>query len=488
MNVLLIGTEAVPFAKVGGMADVIGALPIALRALGIDARVLLPGYGFIAHRTYDLDHLFSFEFAHRQGTSTVRVDTCVYREVPFYFARAWPFFGEESSVYTTWSWDVPRFIFFAQMVMASMWECRQRIAWFPDVLHANDWHTGLLPFLIAENRSQSPWADVATVFSIHNIAYQGEHAGGFLWNAGIPGRHHPALLAQDLTDNILAIAIAYANVISTVSPRYGMEIQHPPAGYNLASLIRSRQHDLYGILNGLDTELWNPATDATLVSPFNAENVDTKRSPNKHHLQEVAHLPVRQGVPIIGMVTRLAQQKGIDIALPALRQLLYDTDVQVVLLGSGDIVMQDQCQQLAQDFPDRAAVFLTFDAALAQHIYAGIDLFLMPSHFEPCGIGQMMAMHYGALPLVRDTGGLADTVENFDNEAGAYGTGFVFQRAESAAVLGTLRWALDVYHNKPQAWKRMQKRAMLKDMSWANSARAYINLYRRAARQREIAT
>jgi starch synthase len=488
MNVLLVGTEAVPFAKVGGMADVLGSLPIALRALSIDARVLLPGYGFMAHHTYDIDHLFTFEFTHRKGTSTVRVDTCVYREVPFYFVQAWPFFGEERSVYTTWEWDVPRFIFFAQMVMATLWELKHRTAWFPDVLHGNDWHTGLLPFLIAENRWQPIWANVATVCSIHNIAYQGEHAGGFLWDAGIPGRHHTALLAQGLTDNMLGIAIAYADMLSTVSPRYAREIQHPHAGYALAGLLRTRRHNLCGILNGLDTETWNPATDATLVSTYNAENMGTKRPPNKRHLQTVAHLPQRHEVPIIGMVSRLTQQKGIDIALPALRQLLHDTDVQVVLLGTGETALEEQCRYLAQDFPDKAAVFLEFDAALAQHIYAGIDLFLMPSHFEPCGIGQMMAMRYGALPLVRDTGGLADTVENFDHQEGAYGTGFVFQLAEPAAVLGTLRWALDTYHTKPQAWKRMQKRAMLQDLSWEKSARAYSTLYRKALGQKGAAS
>lgn len=488
MNVLLVGTEAEPFAKVGGMADVIGSLPIALRRLGIDARILLPGYGFIAPRTYDIDHLFTFEFTHRQGTSTVRVDTCAYKEVPVYFIQAWPFFGEDTSVYTTWSWDVPRFIFFNQMVMATMWELQHRTAWFPDVLHGNDWHTGLLPFLIAENRWQPTWADVATVFSIHNIAYQGEHAGGFLWDAGLPGRRHLELLAQGLTDNMLGIAIAYADLISTVSPQYAMEIQHPHAGYNLASLIRTRLHDLCGILNGLDTEIWNPATDATLVSTYNTENLEAKRPPNKRHLQAVAHLPPQHDIPIIGMVTRLTQQKGIDIALPALRQLLHDSAVQVVLLGTGDTALEDQCRYLAQDFPSKVVVFLDFDAALAQHIYAGIDLFLMPSHFEPCGIGQMIAMRYGALPLVRHTGGLADTVENFDNHQGADGTGFVFQLAEPAAVLGTLRWALDTYHKKPQAWKRMQKRAMLKDMSWEKSARAYVRLYRKAMRQRETAS
>lgn len=480
MNILLASAEAVPFAKVGGMADVVGSLPLALRQLGIDARVILPGYGFIEHDKHNISHLFTFAFTHRMGTSTVQVYTCVHHGVPFFFVQAWPFFGNDGSVYTEWNWDVPRFIFFNQAVMATLWELRQRLGWLPDVLHVNDWHSGLLPFLLAENRWQQAWAQVATVLSIHNIAYQGDHAGRFLWDAGIPERRHTDLAAQHLTDNLLAIAIAYADRISTVSPRYAIEIQYPDAGYELAGLIQTRAPDLRGILNGLDTEMWDPVTDDRLVSNYDAEHVDTQRLPNKRHLQSLAHLPIRDEVPVIGMVTRLTRQKGLDMALPALRQLMLDTDVQVVLLGAGEAELEYQCWQLGREFHWKAAAFLQFDAALAQHIYAGSDLFLMPSHFEPCGMGQMMAMRYGSLPVVRETGGLADTVENFDNHAAEFGTGFVFQWETAEAVLGTLRWAIDTYCRRPQAWKRMQKRAMLKDVSWQKSAQAYANLYRQS--------
>ena len=329
MKILFTSAEAVPFAKVGGLADVVGSLPAALRQLDIDARVILPGYGFINHLEYNITHLFSFNFTHRTGTSTVQVFTCVHQGVPYYFLQAWPYFGEEGTVYSEWNWDVPRYIYFCQLVMAATWELGERIDWFPDLLHTHDWHTSLIPFLIANNRWKQEWSQTATAITIHNIAYQGNNVGGFLWEAGIDARTQPDLVYQDLTDNLLGIGIAHSDVVTTVSPRYATEIQYPYAGYELASLIRTRTDDLYGILNGLDTDLWNPETDEKLIAQYSVEDFETKRILNKRHLQSFARLPLRDDVPIIGMVSRLASQKGFDMALPALRQLLVDTDAQL---------------------------------------------------------------------------------------------------------------------------------------------------------------
>jgi starch synthase len=323
------------------------------------------------------------------------------------------------------------------------------------------------------------------VLTIHNMMHQGDRAGGWLWELGVPGRHHPDLVYQDKTDNLLAIGIAYADLVTTVSPRYATEIQYPYMGYGLDGLIRVRAADLYGILNGIDVERWNPDTDPTLVSNYCAQNFVEKRPPNKRQIQTDAGLAVRDDIPIIGMVSRLDWQKGVDLALPALRRLLVNTDVQFVVLGTGDPDFMQQFWRLAQDFKWRATAFLEFNAAVAQHIYAGCDLFLMPSHFEPCGIGQMLAMHYGALPLVRETGGLADTVENYDNGPADRGTGFVFSWEEPEAVLSTLRWAVDTYRRKPAAWKRMQQRAMEIDFSWDKSARQYVEIYEKARGRRK---
>lgn len=480
MKILLTSSEAVPFAKVGGLADVVGSLPSAFRNLDVDARVIIPGYGHIDHVKYGIRHLFKFGFQHSQGVSEVNLFTCIYNDIPFYFLQIWPYFGQEGTVYTEWNWDMERFVFFNQAVMATIWELYQRLDWLPDVVHVNDWHTSLLPYLIKIQQRQSIWSNIATVISIHNIAYQGNHAGQFLSQANIPPPRQPDLVYQDLTDNLLGIGIAYSDIVSTVSPRYAEEIKYRYAGYELANMIRTRMDDLEGVLNGLDTNLWNPETDPKLVQNYNVDNFETLKPINKRHLQSFSRLPIRPDVPLIGVVSRLASQKGFDIAIPALRQVLANHDVQFVVLGTGEAELEYAFWRLDQEFPDKAAAFLQFDAALAQHIYAGSDIFLMPSHFEPCGMGQMMAMRYGALPLVRDTGGLADTVSNYDNGDAEYGTGFVFSWQTPTAIAGTLSWAIETYYNRKDAWKRMQIRGMSTDFSWDRSAKDYVNLYQRA--------
>lgn len=484
MNVLFVSAEAAPFAKVGGMADVVGSLPAALKKVGVDARVIMPHYGFINDEKFKIVPAFDFEFPRATGVTDVHVFKSVQDGVVFYLVQGWPFFGPESTVYTEWVWDVPRFTFFNQVAMAVAWEIRQRESWFPDVFHVNDWHTGLIPFLLDIIKSDPVWGQVASVLSIHNMAYQGEHIGGWMWQLGIPGRNHPELLWRGLSDNMLAIAIAYSNMVSTVSPRYAVEIQYPYMGYGLDDLVRARSNDLVGILNGLDMDLWNPATDKMIVSNYNADNFIEQRPPNKRQLQLDAGLDAREDVMVIGVVSRLVAQKGFDLALPALRRLLAESDVQFVLLGAGEPELDYQFWRLGKDFPWRAKIYQGYNAAVAQRIYAGCDVFLMPSHFEPCGIGQMIAMRYGALPLVRETGGLADTVQNYDNGAADWGTGFVFNWETPDAVLGTIHWALDTYHRKRDAWQRMQRRSMQMDLSWENSAHKYVDLYHNALNKR----
>ena len=480
MKVLIASAESVPFAKVGGMADVVGSLPAALRRAGLDARVILPAYGFIDHDQYDIEPLFSFDFAHRQGNTAVTIFSCEYQGIPFYLLHAPPWFGAESQVYGAWDWDMQRFIFFCQAQMACLYELGERVGWFPDCLHVNDWHTSLLPFMIREHGWGESWSSLASVISIHNIAYQGADAGGFLWQAGLQARQHPQLLSLGLSDNLLGIGIAYSDMVSTVSPRYATEIQYPYAGYSLAPLIQSRAEDLRGILNGLDCALWDPAIDPALVSNFDACTFAQGRPPNKRHLQSLASLPARDDLPLVGVVSRLAAQKGFDMALPALRNILAERELQLVALGTGEPAIESGFWRLEQDFGEQARAFLQFDGALAQQIYAGCDIFLMPSHFEPCGMGQMIAMRYGALPLARETGGLADTVSNYDNDKADSGTGFLFHWQEAAAVEGTLNWALDVYEQNPLAWRRMQQRGMETDFSWAKSAGEYIQMYESA--------
>lgn len=477
MNILFVTAEAVPFAKTGGLADVVGSLPQSLRAAGVNARVIMPLYAVIDQSRYQIEPLFSFPFHRPTGTTDVHVYHTEHQGVPFYFIQGWPYFGLEAQVYDGWGLDVPRFIFFNQVVMAAMWELKQREGWFPDIFHTHDWHTGLLPFLLQQSRNQPGWEKARSIMTIHNLAYQGNNAGGWLWEQGIPARTQPDLVYQNHTDNLLGIGLAYADGISTVSPRYAVEIQYPDMGYGLDGLIGARKDKLYGILNGIDVQQWDPATDPYITQNYDAETFITQRPPNKAQLQAQTGLSVDPDIPLIGIVSRLDSQKGIDVAIPALRELLQQDKVQFVALGSGDPQLAHALTQLAQDFPHQVRVHITFDIALAQRIYAGCDLFLMPSNYEPCGIGQMMAMRYGALPLVRETGGLADTVHNYDNADGASGTGFVYQWNTSNALFHTLRWAIASYREKPAAWQRMQARAMRTDFSWAKSAHEYIRLY-----------
>jgi starch synthase len=479
LNSLFISAEAVPFAKVGGMADVVGSLPKSLKGLGVDARVMLPAYGFINHETFDIKPLFSFDYTMHTGTANVHVYHTEYEGVPYYFIGAWPYFGEETAVYTDWEWDVLRFIFFNQLVIGAIQEIGRRLNWFPDVVHVNDWHTGLVPFLIKQMQGLG-WARVASLLSIHNLAYQGDRTGGYMWSMGIPERTNPALTSRNLTDNILAIAIAYSDIVTTVSPRYAQEILYAYMGNGLEGLLETRKTDLFGVLNGIDTDIWNPATDSALASNFDVTSFREKRLENKRYLQQQAGLQQDDDALLIGLVTRLVVQKGFDLAVPALRQLLAGYNVQLVVLGSGDPDIEADVAKLCHDFGWKARAYLQYDAALAQHIYAGSDLFLMPSHFEPCGMGQMIAMRYGALPLVRETGGLADTVENYDNGDADYGTGFVFNWQEVEAIFGTLKWAVDVYQKRRFAWERLQERAMSRDFSWTSSANQYIALYEKA--------
>jgi starch synthase len=484
MKVLFVAAEAAPFAKTGGLGDVVGSLPKALRKLGIDARVIMPYYGFIDYDHFELEQQFSFQFPRRDGPADVHLHHCLYDDVPFYFLQSWPQFGSESQVYGGYDWDMPRFIYLSQLAMAAAWEMKTRDDWFPDVFHVHDWHSSLLPFLVDYSRSDPNWAEVSTVLTIHNLAFQGDHAGGWSWQLGIPGRHHPDLVYQDLTDNILAMGIAYADGVTTVSPRYATEIQYPYQGQGLDGLIRTRQDELRGILNGIDVERFDPATDPNIVAKYNAENFEQLRPHNKRELQLNVHLPIRADVPLLGLVSRLETQKGIELLLPVLRRLLVEEDVQFIALGSGDPQLNYALGMIGQDYDRRARTFIEYNPEMAQRIYAGCDLFLMPSIFEPCGIGQMLAMRYGALPLVRETGGLADTVANYDDGPADSGTGFVFNWSDPDALYNTILWALETYRARPDAWKRMQKRAMQTDFSWDKSAQAYVDLYQDVTRKR----
>lgn len=482
MNVLFASAEVVPFAKAGGLGDVIGSLPKALRAAGVDARVIMPMYGFINRQALNIVPLFDYRFNKRDGSAEVFISTTEYEGVPVYFVTSWPFFGEGGHLYTDWAWDVPRFTFFSQAILATSWELRERLGWFPDVLNVNDWHTALAPFLVDLSRGSPAWGRMATITTIHNMAFQGPYAGRFLDQAGIPPRQHPDLIYQDKTDNLMGIGLAYSDTVSTVSPRYAVEMMTPRYGEGLEGLlnVRARTGDVMGILNGIDMTRWNPATDPWIARNYDSHTFLEGRAVCKAELQTRAGIETRPEVPLIGIVSRLTDQKGIDLAVPALHQLLSDTDCQFIVLGTGDDGLERQLWTLCNQFSWKARAYLQYDALLSQRIYSACDLFLMPSRYEPCGTSQMLALRYGSLPIVRETGGLADTVQNYDSGSAERGTGFVFLWETPEAVLGTLRWAVDTWYTRPVSFRRMQRRGLAVDFSWTLSAQKYIGMYERA--------
>ena len=373
--------------------------------------------------------------------------------------------------------DAQRFVFFGRAILAFI----RQLGWRPDVIHANDWHMAFVPTWLATAGKADPfYAPMATAYTIHNVTYHGTTGNAILPFAGLEGHVHHLEVESPGAVNWMARGIAHSDVVNTVSRRYAQEILTPEFGAGMEGLLKNRhaEHRLCGILNGVDYDQWNPATDPHLAQRFDLQSLDT-RALNKAVLQREAGLPVRDDVPLIGFISRLVDQKGVDI-LSAVLDRLFARDVQFVLLGAGEKRYEEIFGTLPKRFPNKAAAFLKFDAALAQKIYGGVDIFLMPSQFEPCGLGQMIAMRYGSVPVVRATGGLADTVSDLDAASAARkGTGFTFSDYTSDALWSALERALDTFHDK-KVWRGLQGRAMKADFSWNASAKKYEELYRKA--------
>jgi starch synthase len=493
MRVLFVSAEMNPFAKTGGLGDVVSELPRALRKHGVDARVIMPLYGPIRAKFRDrLRYLFSYQFSRRNGTADVYVHTTEHEGVPVYFLESWPFFSGGDYIYTDQNWDRERFVFFSQAALGFAWELGQGAdggaksdttdgqRWFPDVIHTHDWHTALVPFLLHESRFSPEWSQVASVLTIHNMGYQGWEAGYYLFEAGVPGRHHPDLVYQNKTDNLLGIGIAYAHKLNTVSPRHAIELHYPRFGEGLEGLVWARDSDFSGILNGLDLNRVNPATDEYIPHRYDVTNFREMRPRNKAALQLEMNIQPDPDAPLIGVISRLVAQKGMDLASAGLRRLMAESNAQVVLIGSGEPGIEQDMRRLEWDFGWKARIVIDFRPDLAAKIYAGADLLLVPSRYEPCGLTQLIAMRYGGLPVVRETGGLADTVINYDGHNADMGTGFTFLFEEPGAVRGTLQWACDTYRFRRGAFERMQDRAMRMDWSWDRPVAKYIEMYESA--------
>jgi len=465
MKILFASAEAYPLAKVGGLGDVAGSLPKALRALGHDVRLVLPRYGIIREVEEDLG---SFSVSIGGDRHDARLRTSAIDGVPVYLLDHPPLF-DRPNVYE-YEDDGKRFAFFGRAVLDFL----PAADWWPDVVHANDWHSALAPaFLRTTHSTHARYRRMRSVLTIHNLQHQGVFGRDlFEWTGLPPETWNPEGVEFYGQMNFLKAGIVYADRVNTVSPTYAKEIQTAEYGERLDGLLRSRAAKLSGILNGIDYDVWNPATDAIITQQYTKTAVE-KKARNKGALQTEVGLAVEPRVPLIGIVSRVTAQKGFDIVQPSLVDLL-GLGAQLVLLGTGEKRFEEPLAALAKEQPSFVAM-LKYDEVLAHKIYAGSDFFLMPSRFEPCGLGQMISLRYGTVPIVRTTGGLADTVTDVTAHPRT-GTGFTFVAYAPRALLDAARRAVEFYHKGP-SWRTLRKRIMGADLSWAASAKAYALLY-----------
>jgi starch synthase len=478
LKLCLLSSEILPYAKTGGLADVAGALIQNLRLLGHEVHAFMPLYSAVraAHRELqpvlgvqqvpleigDAEYRFSLQTASFPGT-----------DVPMYFVDC-PELYDRASFYTGDPDEHRRFLLFTRAALES---CR-RLGIAPDIFHCNDWHTALLPLYLKMLYASDPLlARSRSVLTIHNIGYQGIMPSAAAADLGVTAPES-WLDPEDLTHgiiNCLKIGLKFADQVTTVSPTYAHEISAGPLGMGMQATLRARGDRVVGILNGVDYRDWDPRHDPHLTAHFGPQDLRGKLA-NKQQLIAATHLDLAASRPLVGMVTRLAEQKGIDLLIDALPAMLQERDFGLLVLGSGDARYMAFFQGLAQRFASRVAFRTGYDESLAHLIEAGSDIFLMPSRYEPCGLNQMYSLRYGTIPIVRNTGGLADSVQHFDPASGV-GTGCVFNDYDAAAVRWAIGTTLDWYGN-PASWRRLMQNAMAQDFSWTRQILEYDALYR----------
>jgi starch synthase len=478
-SVLFVSFEAAPFLKTGGLGDVAGALPKALYEEGIDARLIMPKYSVLDEKKYHLRPLAKGLRVptpwgeHRMNLWATRMPGS--RAIA-YFIDYPPFFHRKNLF--GYRDDERRFAFFSRAVITAL----RSLDFYPDVVHANDWQTGLLALdLVKESQEDPLFCNVATVFTIHNMAYQGSTDKRLIRYSGLRLSDAPSI-RQDLSDgdiDMLYEGIANSTVVSTVSPTYAKEILTKEYGFGMEKLLRlrARQKRLFGILNGIDTKVFNPSTDSALHKKFSAKNCTNGKQYNKKKLQQELGLEESE-LPLFVVVSRLAEQKGFDILVPAVEKILKANKMQLAVLGTGDGKIEKSLARLSASYKKQCKVVLGFDNALANRMYAAADFFLMPSRFEPCGLSQLISFRYGTLVVARKTGGLADTVVDLREKSG---NGFVFRAFSPAELSKSIQLAIEFYPQK-KAFTQAQIRAMRQDFSWGRSAREYKKLYHTAIR------
>ncbi|MEO8191739.1 MAG: glycogen synthase [Acidobacteriota bacterium] len=471
MKILFLAAEAAPLVKVGGLGDVAGSLPAALRAEGHDVRVALPGYGAIDWSRWRPKYVSTVAVRRGSGDFAAHAFETNVEGVPFWLITGAPIPKDHTIYGSGIEEDAPKFIFFS---LGALWTA-QANGFRPDVVHAHDFHTGAAVWWLAtEGRRNEFFAPVASILTVHNLPYAGQGAGRALGEYLMPEDGAVSILPESFRDSLLGLGLLGADQISTVSPTYAREIQTPEHGRGLDGLLRARWDRLSGILNGIDVAAWNPATDAAPAARYDPASLDL-RGENKESLQRESGLPADPDRPLLAVVSRLDTQKGLDFALPAVRRWL-DLGGQFVLLGTGEPSLEAAFAAVELEYPGRASVRLRFDGTYARRIYAGADALLIPSRYEPCGLTQMIAMRYGALPVARRTGGLADTVVDAGDPGG---NGIMFDEPSASALWDALERLLRV-RATPGLWRKLQRRGMQTDFSWTRSAERYSDLYERA--------
>ncbi len=472
-KILMCSSEVAPFAKSGGLGDVVGALPQALVKLGHDVRVVLPKYGCIPHQYRErMEFKFFLYIPLGWRRKYCGVFELVENGVTYYFVDNEYYFGDPY----LYKWnDLERFAFYDKACL----EILKILDFKPDVIHCHDWQAGMVPVLLnAYYVRDGFYQGIKTVFTIHNLRYQGIYSMDIVADFFSLDR---GFFTEDKLEfhgcaNLLKGGIVYSDYVTTVSPTYAEEIKTPIGGERLNGLLSARDQSLFGIINGIDKEEYNPKTDPYIFDNFDLRNLVSKKKQNKIKLQEQLGLPVDGEKAMIGIVSRLVDQKGFDIIADAMGELM-GMDIQLVVLGTGDAKYEDLFRQNAWYHPDKVSANITFSNEMAHKIYAAADILLMPSMFEPCGLSQMIAMAYGTLPLVRETGGLKDSVQPY-NEFTGEGNGFSFYPYNAHDMMHTLRMALNLFANK-EVWVPLMKKAMKTDFSWDASAKKYSEMYQK---------
>ena len=475
MRVLFVASEAHPLMKTGGLADVAGALPAALAEAGADVRLMLPGYPSAFERAEALGPAVDLHAPLDVGETRLVPARMPGSGLPVLLVDCPVLFRREGNPYVSadgrdWQDNHLRFAMLAKAA-AVVGEVPDLLGWRPDVIHANDWQTGLIPAYLPSDRRLRP----ATVFTIHNIQFQGCFPPNVLHAVGLTPEMYSVHGVEFYGHlSFLKAGLFYSDKITTVSPTYAREITGKIGGWGMDGLLRARGSDLRGILNGADYEQWNPAADPFIRHPYGPDTTAEGKALNKTALQREMHLDDNPEAPLVGIVSRLTDQKGLDLVPQLIPEILLN-GAQIALVGAGDPAIEHEFERAAAKFPGRVAVHVGYDEGLAHRIQAGADLFLMPSRREPCGLTQLYALRYGTLPVVRRTGGLADTVRDLDHDVD--GTGFAFSEPAGADLMGALSRAFSAYRD-PGIWNAARTRAMAEDFCWGKAAKAYLDLYR----------